>query len=678
MRNALDAETSPYLLQHKDNPVHWQAWAPETLAIAKREGKPVLLSIGYAACHWCHVMAHESFEDESIAAVMNQLFVNIKVDREERPDIDQIYQTALALLGQHGGWPLTMFLTPDGVPFWGGTYFPPEARYGRPGFVDVLRRIREVYDTDHATVDKNATALRQAMDQLAAAPETPAPTVTNDTLDQIAVRLAREIDPINGGIGGAPKFPQAYVLELIWRSYLRTGDQTMRDPVLLTLNKMCQGGIYDHLGGGFARYATDDAWLVPHFEKMLYDNAQLIDLLCLAWQQTGDQLYADRVRETVEWVLREMIAEGGGFAATLDADSEGEEGKFYVWQEAEIDGLLGPDSTMFKSFYDVTAAGNWEGKVILNRTARAQPGSAEEEAALARLRGVLLQARAARVRPGWDDKVLADWNGLMIAAVTTAAMLFAEIAWLEAAQAAFTFVRDEMAPDGRLRHAARHGKARHTALLDDYANMARAALALHEATGRPDYLDQARDWCRVLDQHYWDAARGGYYFTADDAEALIMRSRNANDNAVPSGNGIMLGVLARLWHLTGDPAYRQRADRLVDAFAGELTRNFFPLASFLNAFDLLCNALQVVIIGDRGEPATTAMIRAVYAASAPNRILAVIEPGTELPITHPARGKAQLDGKPTAYVCRGTTCSLPVADTEALTTEIRGGAGALP
>ncbi|MCG8695549.1 MAG: thioredoxin domain-containing protein, partial [Minwuiales bacterium] len=666
MKNVLDQETSPYLLQHKDNPVHWQPWGAEALEAAKRDGKPLLLSVGYAACHWCHVMAHESFEDQATADVMNDLFVNIKVDREERPDIDQIYQSALALLGQQGGWPLTMFLTPDGEPFWGGTYFPPEHRYGRPGFTDVLKRVREVYDTDQEAVTKNSSAIMAAMTETQPADGDGVPVITNGVLDQIAERLLREVDMVNGGVGDAPKFPQNYLLELLWRSYLRTGSTAMRDAVLLSLTKMSQGGIYDHLGGGFARYSTDERWLVPHFEKMLYDNAQLIDLLVLAWQETKSPLFEQKIQETAEWVLREMIAEGGGFAATLDADSEGVEGKFYVWGETEVDALLGPDAALFKEIYDVTSAGNWEGNSILNRIDHPELGPPEQEAELARMRIILRERRDKRIWPGWDDKVLADWNGLMISALANAAMVFSEPAWMEAAQAAFRFACEKMTVDGRLRHSARNGQIKHAALLDDYANLARAALTLHETTGDGAYLDQAERWCAVLDKHYWDGKRGGYYYTADDAEALITRTRNAMDNAVPSGNGVMLGVLARLWYLTGKAEHRKRADDLVAAFAGELRRNFFPLTTYLNAFDLFDNAVQVVIIGDRAEPDTQALLRATYTVSAPNRVLAVIGADADLPDSHPAKGKTQVDGKATAYVCVGTTCSLPQTEPTAL------------
>ena len=666
-RNALDRETSPYLLQHKNNPVHWQAWGSLALAAAAAEDKPILLSIGYAACHWCHVMAHESFEDPETAALMNAHFVNIKVDREERPELDTIYQTALALLGQQGGWPLTMFLTPNGEPFWGGTYFPPENRFGRPGFRDVLRRLHELYTTDREAITKNRAALLEALAKLSKpAPSAPAVRLSLPLLDQVAQQLLAQIDRQYGGIAGAPKFPQAAIFELLWRTYLRQHQAPYRDAIMLTLDRMCQGGIYDHLGGGFARYSTDQYWLAPHFEKMLYDNAQLLELLCLVWQHDKKPLYAARVRETADWVLREMMAEGGGFAATQDADSEGEEGKFYVWTEAEIDDLLGSDAERFKAAYDVTPGGNWEGKCILNRSARPAIGSDEEEAALARLRHVLWEAREARIKPGWDDKVLADWNGLMIAALANAGAVFDEPRWLEAAQRAFAFVRDEMSVDGRLRHSHRQGKARHTALLDDYANASRAALVLFEVTGEADYLAQAEDWVAIADRHYWDAENDGYFYTADDAEALIVRSRTAADSAVPAGNGTIAAVLSRLYYLTGKDHYRERAKRVIAAFAGAVGRDIFSLATLLNAYELLHSAVQVVIVGERGNAAAEALLRTVYETSLPNRVLLVSAADAELPPQHPAHGKGQLDGKPSAYVCIGTTCSMPVTEPAAL------------
>jgi hypothetical protein len=663
MRNNLDRETSPYLLQHKDNPVHWQPWGTEALATAKRENKPILLSVGYAACHWCHVMAHESFENGAIASLMNDLFVNIKVDREERPDLDVIYQSALALLGQPGGWPLTMFLTPDGQPFWGGTYFPPTSRYGRPGFSDVLTKIASVYRDEPQRVTQNVTALGEALGNLATPQQGGA--IPADFTIRAAERLLPEIDPVHGGIGQAPKFPQTSVLELMWRAWKRTGNPQLRDAVVLTLTRMSQGGIYDHLGGGFARYSVDAEWLVPHFEKMLYDNAQLIDLLTLVWQETEAQLFHARIHETVEWVLREMRAAPDavghrGFASSLDADSEHEEGKFYVWTEDEIDAALGADALLFKSAYDVTPDGNWEGHTILNRSADLELGDDATETRLADCRRRLFEAREARVRPGWDDKVLADWNGLMIAAVANAAQVFEQPPWLAAAIDAFAFVRSSLVVDGRLRHSWRDGRAKHPATLDDYANLCRAALALHEAAGDDAYVCQAEDWIAILDRHYWDAKDGGYFFAADDTTDVIVRTKNAADNATPSGNGTLVGVLAHLFYLTGSDRYRERAERLTAAFSGDLNRTFFAIATFLNSNEILQTAQQIVIVGKRTADDTRALLAAVHRRSLPNRVLSVIAPGDKLPDRHPAAGKSQTDGKATAYVCRGTTCSLPI------------------
>jgi len=676
--NLLGRETSPYLLQHKDNPVHWMPWGPEAFERARTENKPILLSVGYAACHWCHVMAHESFENDAIAALMNELFVNIKVDREERPDVDQIYQQALALLGQQGGWPLTMFLTPDREPFWGGTYFPPTARWGRAGFTDVLRGVAATYHQEPAKIGRNVTALRDALMQLAR--NRPGDGVDADTLDQVADRLAEEIDRDHGGIGGAPKFPQPGILELLWRASDRTGNPEHAEAVTLTLTHMAQGGIYDHLGGGFARYSVDERWLVPHFEKMLYDNAQLLDLMTLVWQGTGDRLMEMRARETAEWVLREMVSApepsagqpmGGGFAATLDADSEGEEGRFYVWSREEVDRLLGADAECFSKIYDVTPEGNWEGTNILNRLHNLTLGDPAQEERLAQARLILFRQRETRIRPGWDDKVLADWNGLMIAALARAGAVFGQPHWIAAARRAFDFVRTHMQEQGRLRHSWRANILKHAGTLDDHANMTRAALALFEVTGDWELVEQARRWVEVADRHFWDREGGGYFLAADDAADLIVRPRNAHDNAVPSGNGTMLGNLARLWYLTGEAAYRDRADALVAAFSGELTRNFFPLATYLNNIDLLRRAVQVVVAGDPEQEDTKALMRAARRLSQPNLILTPLWPGTVLPDGHPAAGKGPVNGQAAAYVCRNMACSLPVADPVELAAMLR-------
>jgi uncharacterized protein len=666
-RNQLDRETSPYLLQHADNPVHWRAWGPEALAEARAADKPILLSIGYAACHWCHVMAHESFENPDIAALMNQFFVNIKVDREERPDLDSIYQNALALTGEHGGWPLTMFLTPEGAPFWGGTYFPSQPRFGRPGFPDVLRRIADVYQSDREAIAKNRDAILAGLQRLAGPQDADGGVpLSLELLDEVAQRLTKEVDPVLGGIGQAPKFPQTGAFELIWRAYLRSGDRRCREAVETTLKQMCQGGIYDHLLGGFARYSTDARWLAPHFEKMLYDNALMIDLLTLVWQGTGEPLYRLRVAETARWVLAEMIAEGGGFAATLDADSEGEEGKFYVWRAAEIDSVLGAAAAEFKAFYDVSPDGNWEGKNILNRSKDLTLADLETETRLAQARAKLLAARAARIRPGWDDKVLADWNGLMIAALANAGAVFDQPDWLDAAKRAFAFVAYEMSADGRLYHSHRAGENKHAGLLDDYANMARAALLLHEVTGDPSYLALAEAWLSSIDRHFVDEAHGGYFIAPDDADDLITRPRHCQDHAVPAGNATLAQVSLRLWHLSGEAGHRRRAERIFGAFSGELRRNYFPLTSFLNAVELALAPLNVVLLGRRDDPALLSLLATVNRAALPNRVLSVVENAETLPPAHPAHGMQPLDRKATAYVCIANACSLPVTTPKAL------------
>jgi len=673
-RNNLARSASPYLLQHADNPVHWQMWSDETLKAAAESGKPILLSIGYAACHWCHVMAHESFENPVIAQLMNELFVNIKVDREERPDIDTIYMSALQMLGEQGGWPLTMFLAPDGRPFWGGTYFPPESRYGRPGFPDVLRQIRDVYDQDRETVLTNAGKITEALAQTsAAAGATPdsLPQITPNVLDQIGERLLQEMDPEHGGIGGAPKFPQVPVLELLWRRHLRTGDLNARHAVLNTLVRMSQGGIYDHLGGGFARYSVDAEWLVPHFEKMLYDNSALMMLMSQIWRRERLPILQQRVAETAEWLTREMIAANGAFASTLDADSEGEEGKFYVWSKAEVESVLGDDAGFFCQHYDITEEGNFEGHNIPNR--RLDPDLKDEaiEARLAAARAKLFEHRKTRIRPGWDDKVLADWNGMMIAAMAEAGLSFGRADWIETAAAAFDAVcRDLDAGAGRLYHAWRAGGAQNSGILDDYAAMSRGAIALYEVTGDMAYVEKAKVWVEAVETHFLDPNSGAWFLTADDAEALIVRTLTLADNATPNGNGIMLDVLSRLWRLTGDAVYRERFDRVLQVIAAQVTRNFFPVASALNAVAFDMAALDVVVMGEAG--ATAELIAGVREAG-PDRLLIQVAPGAALPDSHPAHGRSMQNGQPTAWVCREMVCGLPVTDAAALARQLREG-----
>src|SRR4029077_6342665 len=572
-QNRLAQETSPYLLQHQYNPVAWWAWGPDALAEAKRRGRSILLAVGYAACHWCRVMAHESFEDDATARVMNELFVNIKVDREERPDIDQIYMAALHHLGEHGGWPLTMFLTPNGEPIWGGTYFPKTSRYGKPAFVDVLREIARLFREEPAKIERNRAAL---MERLAAGAR-PAGTATigRAELDNAARQLGGLIDPVNGGTRGAPKFPQAALFECLWRAGLRTGEAGYFAAVEITLDHICEGGIYDHLGGGFARYSVDERWLVPHFEKMLYDNAQLLELLAIAYRHTAKDIYRRRAYETVAWLTREMTTEQGAFCASLDADSEGEEGKFYVWSYDEVIRQLGiEDGEFFARHYDVTPAGNFEGHNILYRLTPL-PRSDADEARLAALREKLLSVRALRVRPGLDDKALADWNGLMIAALANAGSMLDEPRWVDLASRAFDFVAQTRTRSDRLGHSWRQDKLTFPGLASDYAAMIRAALALHEATGIASFLDHALRWQQPLDRDYVQAEFGTYYLTAADAEGLVIRPAATSDEATPNHNAVAAQNLVRLAALAGDDTWRDKADRLIAAVAPLIAQNLY-------------------------------------------------------------------------------------------------------
>ncbi|MBO0752344.1 MAG: thioredoxin domain-containing protein [Bradyrhizobiaceae bacterium] len=671
--NRLARETSPYLLQHKTNPVDWWPWGGEALAEAKRTAKPILLSIGYAACHWCHVMAHESFEDEEVAAVMNELFVNIKVDREERPDIDQIYMSALHHLGEQGGWPLTMFLTSRGEPVWGGTYFPKTARYGRPGFVDLMKEIARLFRDEPERIDHNRAALMTAL--TAAAPPAAGAAVGAPQLDAAAAAIGRAFDHVNGGLGRAPKFPQCPALEMLWRAGRRRGDPRFFELVDLTLEHICEGGIYDHLAGGFSRYSVDEKWLVPHFEKMLYDNAQLLELLALAFQRSGKTLFLQRARQTVDWLGAEMTTPEGGFCASLDADSEGHEGRFYVWTRDEIDAVLGAeDGAYFADCYDVTAAGNFEGKNILNRLGALAPARGEgapphdfaaEEPRLAALRYKLLQARARRVRPGLDDKVLADWNGLTIAALANAGAALRQPAWLTAAQTAYAFVARHMTRGDRLGHSWRDGRLLYPGLASDHAAMIKAALALHEATGTADYLAGAIRWQHALDRHFL-RKDGGYYLTADDAEGLILRPAATIDEATPNPNGVAAQNLVRLAAVTGDDHWRRRTDALFDALLPGAAQNLYLHASLANALDLRLRAVEVVAIG----PDADRFAAAAFELPFTDRVVTRAARADDLPAGHPGRSASSPQAHTFALVCVGQRCSLPVADPGLLATTV--------
>jgi uncharacterized protein YyaL (SSP411 family) len=680
--NLLRHETSPYLLQHAENPVHWRPWGQAALAEARETDRPILLSVGYAACHWCHVMAHESFEDAETAAEMNALFVNIKVDREERPDIDQLYMSALHALGEQGGWPLTMFLTPHGEPFWGGTYFPPEPRWGRPSFRQVLAGVAAAYRDKKSDIAHNTGMLAEALAAMSAL--RPGEGITPAMLDEAAARLLRGTDPDQGGLRGAPKFPNPPLFRFLFQNDFRANATAGRDALHLLLTRISAGGIYDHLGGGYARYATDSIWLVPHFEKMLYDNSQLLELLALAHADRPDPVYAERAEETVGWLDRDMTAAAdaqgnAAYAASEDADSEGEEGRFYVWLPAEVDRVLGADSAVFRRAYDIGDGGNWEGNSIPRRiTPR---GTDEEEARLASCRGKLLEARAQRVRPGRDDKVLTDWNGLAIAGLARAAAVFNRPAWLTRAVAAYRFLQGTLlgqaptgaAADGRVAHAWRLGRITAAGLLDDQASLARAALALHEATGEAGYLRDAIGLARAALDHFADAD-GAFYITAADASDVPLgaaaRPRTATDTVLPSGNGMMAEVFARLYHLTGDPAWRGHAEAVLRAFSGK-TDALSSMPTLLGAADLLEEAAVVVVVGATSS-APAAALRGVAAASPdPATVVLAIEDGERLPADHPAHGKRAPAGGAAAYVCRGSVCSLPVTDPKVLAESLR-------
>jgi uncharacterized protein YyaL (SSP411 family) len=680
-QNELSQAASPYLLQHAKNPVHWRMWGALALKEAQAENKPILLSIGYAACHWCHVMAHESFEDEATAALMNELFVNIKVDREERPDIDHIYMTALHAFGERGGWPLTMFLTPTGEPFWGGTYFPKVAHYGRPSFVSVLKTVAETFRAEPARIAQNTKIVRSELSKSAVSG---GGGITLAQVDGLAPQIAGIIDPVHGGPAGAPKFPNTPILELLWRAGARLANAPYRDLVKLTLTKMSEGGIYDHLGGGYARYATDERWLVPHFEKMLYDNAQILELLGLCHHEFGGALFRARARETVAWLRREMTTVEGAFCASLDADSEGVEGKFYVWTYAEIEALLGPeDAAFFGKFYDASPSGNWEddahgGSVIILNRLEAKPPALAEEARLAPLRQRLFDAREKRVRPGRDDKILADWNGLMIAALVNAATLFDAPEWIGLSARAYDFIVSAMQAidsegNKRLAHGWRAGVLVTPGLALDHTAMIRAALALHEtrnfapalASAR-DYLADAIAWAEALETYHVDPRSGLLNMAAKDAGDVILRLAPTTDDAIPNAHPVYLSALVRLFGLTGEARWLARADALFAALGAAVRSNLIGHAGILNALDFRLRAKEIVTVGARRK----ALYEAALGVPFTRRVVADIDRPDEVPEGHPAKAQLPLAGDAAAFICADGTCSLPVRDKQALLASI--------
>jgi uncharacterized protein YyaL (SSP411 family) len=675
--NKLIHETSPYLLQHAHNPVEWYSWGPEALERAKTEQKPILLSIGYSACHWCHVMERESFENEEIAALMNAHFINIKVDREERPDLDQIYQTAVQMfLGRGGGWPLTMFLTPEGKPFYGGTYFPPVDRHNLPAFSRVLLSVAEAYKQKPEQVEKTTSQILKGLSQISVyAPSQELMSV--EAIQSGAQALAKFYEPVHGGFGGAPKFPNTMALSIFLRYQRITGDQSYLNRVKHTLRKMAEGGIYDHLGGGFHRYSVDEVWLVPHFEKMLYDNSQLIKLYLETYQASGDEFFKRIAVESLAYVQREMWSPEGGFYSTQDADSEGEEGKFFVWTPAEVIEILGEKvGRIFCRYYDVTNHGNFDEKNILHTDlpleviAQEFHKSPDElSTILEEARQKMFLARERRVKPFRDEKVLVSWNSLMLSAVAEAYKILGDPAYLEMGRKCASFISADLLKNDRLLSTYKDGLAKLNGYLDDYAFFIAALLDLYEATFEAVYLEQADHQAHVLLEQFWDEAGGGFYFTGKDHESLITRTKSGYDHSIPSGNAVAAMDLLRLYYLTDHNDYLTKAEQALRLFYQPLQENPFGYSGTLAALDFyLEKPREVVLVGKKESPETQHMLNRIHSLYLPNKILTFLDPNR--PVTgHLASmitGKSQQNGKLTVYVCHNFTCSLPVTDWEAL------------
>jgi len=660
-QNLLAEEASPYLQQHSGNPVHWRAWSPASLDEAKALDRPILLSVGYAACHWCHVMAHESFENDDVAAVMNRLFVNIKVDREERPDIDQIYMAALSSMGEQGGWPLTMFLTPDGKPFWGGTYFPREPRYGRPGFIQVMEAVDKAWREKRPSLNQSADGLTTHVEARLAGVHTRA-VLDRDTLAELAKGIDGMIDRDLGGLRGAPKFPNAPFMLTLWLSWLRDGNPTHRDDVLISLERMVTGGIYDHVGGGLSRYSTDAEWLVPHFEKMLYDNALFIRFCNWAHAASGNDLFRIRIEETVEWLLREMRVDGGAFAASLDADSDGEEGLFYTWSREEIDAVLGDESALFFQHFTLSSPHGWEGKPIVHQTRSQQTHGVAGRERLMPLKARLLAVREERVRPGLDAKTLTDWNGLMIAALAEAGRALQRRDWIDAAAKAFAHL-SAASRDNRLPHSMLGARKLFPALSSDYAAMTNAAISLFEATGEWSYVERAGQFIEQLDLWHADAEQTGYYLTASDSTDVPIRIRGDVDEAIPSATGQIIEALVRLASITGDPALHEKAWNVAEHAAGRAAHQAYGQAGIVNGCALAIEPLKLVLIDD---PANQTLVPVANRNPDPRRVDIVVPIGSATNRPLLPGGVLPPTERPGAWLCTGQVCLPAVTDPEEL------------
>ena len=699
--NALVSETSPYLLQHAHNPVNWYPWGEEALRRAREENKLVFLSIGYAACHWCHVMEHESFEDEAVAEILNRDFVSIKVDREERPDLDEIYMSAtLIYSGGHGGWPMSVFLSPQLKPVYAGTYFPKENMYGRPGFKTLLEQVQRAWKEKGEALASDSEKVTESIRALHAAASA-GDTLSRDAVSDNAGQILRAFDGQYGGIPSGPnKFPPSQAMDLLLREFRHSGYEPFRNAVELTLEKMGNGGIYDHLGGGIARYSTDPKWLVPHFEKMLYDQA-LVSSIYLDGYQALERpeiraLCIEKARGIFDYVLRDLRGPDGAFYSSEDADSEGLEGKFHIWTKEEIEQILGEEAAhLFCSRYDVSEAGNWSHpgdshvphgpKNILQAdrpiAVIAKLGhldAAKVENVIAESRGKLFAAREKRTRPGLDDKILTGWNGLMITALAKGAMVLDEPRYGKMAAKAADFILREMRQDGRLLATYGKGRARLMGYITDYAFLVEGLLYLYEWSGDLRWLDAAGQLMETAMQFYWDEAEGGgFFFTASDHEDLIVRSKTAHDGAIPSGNSVMLMNLQRLSILLGRPDLREKAERIIQVFGAGTARSPFQHERFLCGVEAWHEGFEeIAVVGATGDPATRALLRAVHGIYLPNKIVAQLDPSDkETPARVPLlAGRSMVDGKPTAYVCRNFACQQPVNNPEELAKQLRSGA----
>jgi uncharacterized protein len=677
--NRLAGETSPYLLQHAHNPVDWYPWGPEALERAKAEDRPIFLSVGYSACHWCHVMERESFENPDIAALMNAHFVNVKVDREERPDIDNIYMAAVQAISGHGGWPMSVFLTPDQRPFYGGTYYPPQDRQGMPGFARVLDSVAHAWKERRDEIVASAGEMTAQLEGLAG--KLPDGEELNAKVLENAYRkLSRSFDPTHGGFGSAPKFPHPMDIKVLLRQFARTGDAVALSMARLSLDKMARGGIYDHLGGGFARYATDDRWLVPHFEKMLYDNALLASAYLEAFQASQDPEYARVARETFDYILGRMTDPSGGFYSTEDADSEGVEGKYYVWTLAEVRQILGETRTKaFTYVYDVTESGNWEHATILNMPktlvqAAKMLGRDENELRreLAEDRAKLLDIREKRVPPGKDTKVLTSWNGLMIGALAEGSRVLDEPRYRAAAGRAAAFVLGSMrASDGRLLRSYKDHQAKFNAYLDDYANFIDGLTRLFEATGEPRWIESALDLARILSEEFSDpAGGGGFFYTGKSHEPLIARQRDAMDQATPSGNAMAATALARLAALTGRDDLRETAKAALESVGGVLQQYPTAAGQSLIALDFqLSPSREIAVIGSDDRSEFDAVLKMIYGKFLPNKVVAPAAQPPENQLTELVpllRDRPVREGRTTIYVCEHFQCKAPVVGVEGL------------